>query len=88
MKQFFATMEQDPKRVQVRIYGKAELGLMYHPYAVSDTTARHWLMREISYVPGLMDKLYATGYRKKARTFTPGQVKLIFEALGEPIPQT
>ena len=34
--------------------------------------------------PGLMERLNAIGYTEHSRSFTPAQVRLIVEALGEP----
>ena len=34
--------------------------------------------------PGLMDRLTAMGYSEHTRSFTPAQVRVIVEALGEP----
>ncbi|MDY3284552.1 MAG: DUF4248 domain-containing protein [Prevotella sp.] len=34
--------------------------------------------------PGLMEQLAAIGYTERSRSFTPAQVRLIVDALGEP----
>ncbi|KAA6341933.1 hypothetical protein EZS27_010289 [termite gut metagenome] len=34
--------------------------------------------------PGLMERLIATGFKPSNRIYTPAQVRLIVEALGEP----
>ncbi len=34
--------------------------------------------------PGLMESLTAIGYNEHSRSFTPAQVRLIVDALGEP----
>ena len=39
-----------------------------------------WIRRS----PGLGERLAQTGYQNHQRTFTPRQVSLIVEALGEP----
>ena len=41
---------------------------------------RQWIRRS----PGLEAALRAAGYTDRCRTFTPAQVQLIFEGLGEP----
>lgn len=38
----------------------------------------------ISLQPALVDALHASGFSQKVRSFTPAQVRLIVEALGEP----
>lgn len=68
---------------QIRTYGIGELA---HCYAPNITTgaARRKLMYWISLQPALTEALRASGFSRKVRSFTPGQVKLIIEALGEP----
>ncbi len=68
----------------LRVYGRSELAQLYYGRPVSDRSARIWFMKELSYVPGLMDRLAELGYSKKGKTFSRAQVKAIFEALGEP----
>lgn len=68
---------------KIRTYGKAELGLMYCPDVASDT-ARKKLMYWISLQPGLVEALRRYGLTDTAKTFTPLQVRLIVEAIGEP----
>uniref|UniRef100_UPI003078C1C2 DUF4248 domain-containing protein n=1 Tax=Phocaeicola coprophilus TaxID=387090 RepID=UPI003078C1C2 len=46
--------------------------------------ARRKLMYWISLQPALVDALHASGFSQKVRSFTPAQVRLIVEALGEP----
>ena len=40
--------------------------------------------RWMTQYPGLMRRLAAIGYTERSRSFTPAQVRLIVEALGEP----
>lgn len=67
----------------IRRYGKEELGRLYSP-DVSPSRARHILMEWIYRQPQLTEALYRYGFDKNAKVFTPLQVRLIVEALGEP----
>ncbi|MCQ2283146.1 MAG: DUF4248 domain-containing protein [Bacteroidales bacterium] len=79
------TMKNEkPSSPLLRVYGRSELAQLYYGRPISDRGARLWFMRELSYVPGLMDKLRALGLTPKGKIFTPAQVAAIFEALGEP----
>lgn len=64
-------------------HGRTELAQMYYP---NICPARAWqkLKTQIQETPGLMDRLIETGYTTHRRTFTPLQVTIIFEAIGEP----
>ncbi|WP_203558278.1 DUF4248 domain-containing protein [Bacteroides sp. 224] len=68
---------------KIAAYGKAELARLYNPgmsYQSSIKTLKVWI-REAN---GLYDALLATGMNPRAHYFTPRQVQLIVEALGEP----
>lgn len=67
----------------IRRYGKEELGRLYCP-EVSPSRARHVLMEWINRQPQLVEQLTRYGFDKNAKIFTPLQVRLIVEALGEP----
>lgn len=69
---------------KVKAYGKSELALLYFPDASSAHTAVNHLMSWIRRNPQLMEQLAGMGYRKSAKFFTPKEVKLIVEYLGEP----
>ena len=69
---------------RIRVYGRSELAQLYYGRPISDRGARSWFMNELSYVPGLMDKLRQLGFTPKGKTFSRAQVKAIFDALGEP----
>ena len=71
------------KEFVYRTYGKGELAQLYSPHA-SIGAARRKLMFWISMQPDLLDQLHAIGFIDSNRTFTPAQVRLIVEALGEP----
>ena len=67
----------------IRSYSKSELAQLYAPDITSKAAVKklnHW----IALKPGLLDKLYVTGMAPKAKYYTPLQVHIIVEALGEP----
>lgn len=67
----------------MRTYSKMELAQLYMP-TLSPFTARLQLMRWIADNDELQQALRATGYNKHNKLFTPKQVELIFNHLGEP----
>ena len=69
--------------MKIRAYGKGELAQLYCPN-ITTAAARKKLMQWINLYPNLMDDLRSIGYSELSRTFTPAQVKLIVDALGEP----
>ena len=68
---------------QIRAYGKGELAQLYAPH-VTPAAACRKLMHWISLQPQLVEDLKCYGFTAGSRTFTPIQVRLIVEALGEP----
>lgn len=68
---------------QCHAYGKSELALRYCP-DIEPKTAVAKLNRWITLKPGLKDALAATGLCPRAKQFTPAQVQLIINAIGEP----
>ncbi len=73
----------DNKNFTLRSYGKSELASMYLPGITPDSackTLRKWIEK----YPGLNQALSATGLSATDRRYTPAQVRLIVEALGEP----
>ncbi|MBQ8603073.1 MAG: DUF4248 domain-containing protein [Bacteroides sp.] len=66
-----------------RMYGKTELALKYCPH-LSGSAARRKLMQWIALQPQLVEELKRMGMMDKSRCFTPIQVRLIIEAIGEP----
>ena len=66
-----------------RSYGKSELAQLYSPH-LSVSAARRKLMQWIHQQPLLMDALHRSGFSDSMHTFTPYQVRLIVDALGEP----
>jgi hypothetical protein len=71
------------KNMKIRTYGKGELAQLYCPN-ITTAAARKKLMQWIHLYPNLMDELHRTGFSDATRSFTPAQVRLIVEALGEP----
>lgn len=69
--------------MKIRTYGKGELAQLYCPN-ITTAAARKKLMLWINLYPNLMDALHQAGFSDSTRSFTPAQVKLIVEALGEP----
>ena len=58
--------------------------LWYDKDSTSGRSARKKLMLWINYYPNLMENLRTIGFSNASRSFTPAQVRLIVEALGEP----
>lgn len=69
---------------KVKAYGKSELALLYFPDTPSAHTAVNHLMSWVRRNPALRGELERMGYRKSAKCFTPREVRLIVEYLGEP----
>ena len=69
---------------KVKAYGKSDLAMQYFPDAMSAHTAVNHLMSWIHRGAKLEEELAKTGYRKSDKFFTPRQVALIVEYLGEP----
>jgi len=69
--------------MNIRTYGKGELAQLYCPN-ITTAAARKKLMQWINLYPNLMDALHQAGFSDTTRSFTPAQVRLIVEALGEP----
>ncbi|MBR5351627.1 MAG: DUF4248 domain-containing protein [Prevotella sp.] len=67
----------------IRAYGRSELALLYSP-DISAMAAYKRLCRWIAHYPGLQEQLERVGHSSHSRQYTPMQVKLIVEALGEP----
>lgn len=64
-------------------YGRMELAQTYCP-DMNPRAAYHKLTQWIDRYPNLRERLAAIGASPKSRTYTPAQVKMIVEALGEP----
>lgn len=76
-------MEQSNYINHIGAHGRTELAQMYYPHLCA---ARAWqkLKTQIRETPGLFSRLAETGYTTHRRTFTPLQVVIIYEAIGEP----
>lgn len=75
--------EYDEQKFKVRSYGKSELAILYLPNISPQSAAdalRIWIIKH----PGLSEALAATGAKPKDKKYTPAQVRMIVEALGEP----
>lgn len=71
------------KAFTVRELGRSELASYYAP-GISPQSAWKKLKLWIHRSPGLEERLAQTGYDRRQRTFTPRQVSLIIDAIGEP----
>ena len=69
--------------MKIKSYGKGELAQLYCPN-ITTAAARKKLMMWINLYPNLMESLHQAGFSDTTRSFTPAQVKLIVDALGEP----
>ena len=67
----------------IKTYGKGELAQLYNPN-ISQASAVNKLNYWINLQPALSNELKKAGLVKNARSYTPAQVKLIVDALGEP----
>lgn len=78
-----ATNEDSFCQYRIRAYAKSELARAYNPQ-IAPHSALNKLGRWIKYNRRLYAELLDTGYTDKQQGFTPRQVRLIFEYLGEP----
>lgn len=68
---------------KVRAYGRTELAQLYSPY-ISSRAAHIKFKKWINRYPGLTEQLRKIGFKETSHQFTPAQVRLIVESLGEP----
>ena len=68
---------------KIKAYTKKELALRYFPDSMPRTAVNH-LMAWIRRCPDLATELNNTCYQPTSKAFTPRQVKIITEMLGEP----
>ena len=68
---------------KIRTYGRTELAQLYSPGLCPQAAFRK-LNQWIDFHPTLRSSLHALVASDKTRTYTPAQVRLIVEALGEP----
>ena len=76
-------MNKTLRPFKIREYGRQELASLYCPTLKPDSAWKK-LNQWMDLYPGLKDKLRECGYNGKKRTFTPLQVGIIVEAMGEP----
>ena len=67
----------------IRAYTKKELALLFFPDSTPETAVKH-LMTMIRSNDMLWDELQEMGYYNRRKTFTPREVKAIFDWLGAP----
>lgn len=76
-------MNEEMNPFVIRTYGRTELAQLYCPNLCPEAAFRklkHW----IDLCPGLRDGLSDLGVSSRSRSYTPAQVRLIVELLGEP----
>ena len=82
----FVTVNQDfihYDRIQNTCLWAHGTGALYSP-TLTDIAAYRKMKKWISLCPGLLQRLYDLGYESKRRSFTPLEVRVIVDALGEP----
>ena len=75
--------QQEDAPFRYRSYGKSELASLYLPDILPSSAMREF-NEWIAAFPGLIESLCATGLARKSKRYTPAQVKLIADALGNP----
>lgn len=71
------------KEFIIRAYGRMELAQLYSP-ELTDIAAYRKMKKWILLSPGLLQRLYDLGYQPGRRSYTPLEVRVIIDALGEP----
>lgn len=72
-----------PSGFIIRSYSKSELAMLYSPF-ITPKAAVKKLNRWIAIKPGLPERLSDAGMQPNAKCYTPFQVYIIVEVLGEP----
>ena len=72
------------KPFEIRSYGKSELAMLYFPNAMTAEGALSNLRFWIRKCRDLDEALKACGMARQAKSYTPKEVALIVEYLGEP----
>lgn len=80
---FYIMKNYQENEFKVRAYGRTELAHIYSP-TIKPESAYRRLLKWISISPELSKQLLKDGKPLKYRTFTPYEVRLIVEHLGEP----
>lgn len=68
---------------RIKSYGRTELAQLYNPEVAPETAWRR-LRTWIKKSPGMVEALMASGYKRGQRVFTPRQVGIIVDGVGEP----
>ena len=71
------------KEFTIRAYGRMELAQLYSP-ELTEIAAYRKMKKWIERCPGLQQRLYDLGYQPEHRSYTPLEVRVIVDALGEP----
>ena len=71
------------KDFRIRSYGRTELAMLYCP-DLTGLAAYRKMHRWMERCPGLMERLNDLGYEAQRRSFTPLELRVIVDALGEP----
>ena len=74
---------KDMEEFKIRTYGRMELAQMYCP-ELTGVSAYRKVERWITRCPRLRSQLTVLGYEHGKRSYTPSQVRVIIDALGEP----
>jgi len=69
---------------KIRSYSKKELALCYFPSSENPHSAVNHLMTWIKRCTPLLEELEAQGYQKMSKWFSPREVRMIIDHLGEP----
>lgn len=72
------------KDFEIKTYSKKELALMYFPDTSDPRIAVNHLMSWVKRCTPLMEELMSTGYQKNSKYFSPRQVGIIVNYIGEP----
>lgn len=75
--------KEEETEFKCRSYSKSELAQLYSPFT-TPKTAVDKLNRWIDHKPGLRQLLTESGLIHSAKCYTPAQVRLIVEGIGEP----
>ena len=70
---------------EIRTYGKSELAMLYFPNALTTAGAMNNLNSWIRGCRPLHEAIRGCGMPPKSKFFTPREVALLFEYLGEPL---
>lgn len=73
----------DEEKFRIKSYGKSELASLYMP-DIAPRSAAEGMRKWIEKAPGLADALTTSGLQLLDRRYTPAQVQMIVNRLGEP----